>query len=161
MRTRTGYLIRRGKTYSAVWTVAGKKFTKSTGKRDKREAQAELARLMQPFLVGDEVRTLESVKARIEGAKADLLTIDEARHPPLLVANAWKEFEQSSMRPDAGERTLSQYKSEYDRFASWMAKNHKTVLAMRAVTPDIAQAYAQDLTASNCAGKTWTSPRTC
>ena len=76
------HLIRRGKTFYAVRTVAGKKFTKSTHKHDKREAQTELARIMQPFLVEDEVRTLESVKSRIEGAKAELAVIDE-RNPPL------------------------------------------------------------------------------
>lgn len=39
MRKRTGYLLRRGKVFYAVWTVAGKKIMQSTGKRDRREAE--------------------------------------------------------------------------------------------------------------------------
>ena len=69
MKTRKGFLQRRGKTWHAVWYVSGKRFAKTTGQTDRREAKKRLSEIIKPFLVEDEVRTLESVKARIEGAK--------------------------------------------------------------------------------------------
>ena len=66
MKKRKGYLILRGHTFYAVWTVAGKKFTQTTGETVRRKAEIRLDEIMAPFLIEDEVRTLESVKARID-----------------------------------------------------------------------------------------------
>ena len=60
MRKRTGYLIKRGKVFYAVWTVGGKKFMQTTKQRDRRDAETELNRIMEPFVVGNEVATLQN-----------------------------------------------------------------------------------------------------
>ena len=86
MRRRTGYLIRRGKVFHAVWTVAGKKFMRSTGKRDRRKAETELRRIMEPFDAGDEITTLQNIAARIEGRTAELTRLEDERNPPLPLA---------------------------------------------------------------------------
>ena len=56
MKTRTGYLLKRGKTFYACWAVAGKKFRQSTHTADRRQAMTKLAEIMEPFLIEDEVR---------------------------------------------------------------------------------------------------------
>jgi hypothetical protein len=89
MKTRTGYLLKRGSTFYACWAVAGTKFRKSTHTANRKEAKAALARIMQPFLVEDEVRTLETVKARIEGAKTELAVHEDQRNPPLTIRQIW------------------------------------------------------------------------
>jgi hypothetical protein len=106
MKTRTGYLVNRGKTFYACWTVAGKKFRQSTHKTDRREAQTELARIMEPYLVEDEVKTLQNVKSRIEGAKAELAIMEETRNPPLAIRQGWTTYLATTNRPDTGPTTL-------------------------------------------------------
>ena len=61
MKTRTGYLIKRNKTYYACWTVNGKKFMKTTKEMEWKKANAELQRIMSPFRLVDEVKTLEHI----------------------------------------------------------------------------------------------------
>jgi integrase len=155
MKTRTGYLLKRGKTFYACWAVAGKKFRQSTHTANRKQAKIELARIMQPFLVEDEVRTLETVKARIEGAKTELAGYEEQRNPPLTIRQAWSAYVATPNRPDTGPLTLDQYEMKLGRFTSWMEREHPGTRAIRSVTEEQAEAYAADLTASKMTGATF------
>ena len=155
MKTRTGYLLKRGKTFYACWAVAGTKFRKSTHTANRKEAKAALARIMQPFLVEDEVRTLETVKARIEGAKTELAVHEDQRNPPLTLRQAWSAYLATPNRPDTGPRTLDQYEGKFNRFMTWMERKHPETKAMRNVTEEHAEAYASDLTASHVVSATY------
>lgn len=146
MRKRTGYLIRRGKVFYAVWTVAGKKFMQTTGKRDRREAEKELHRIMEPFVAGDEVTTLQNISAKIEGRKADIAKFEDERNPPLSLNRAWDDYLSTPGRPDSGPKTLRQYESHYDQFVSWIKEQHPAGLLMRDVSNDMARSYAEHLT---------------
>lgn len=154
-KLRKGYLIRRGKTYYAAWYVGNKQFVKTTAQTDRKEAEKELAKMMQPYLVSDEVRTLETVKARIEGAKSELISLDEAKNPPLVIADAWTAFERSPERPDSGDATLRQYRSEFRRFETWIAKAHPEIKTLRDVSEAHANAYAKDLAEAKASASTF------
>lgn len=145
MRRRKGYLTRRGKVYYAVWTVNGKKFRQSTGQRDRRNAETEMRRIMEPFVAGDEVATLQNIKARIEGRSAEIARIENERNPPLTVARAWAAYLSASDRPDSGERTLSDYAGYWSAFTDWLKQKHKDVVALRDVTATVAGEYARHL----------------
>ena len=138
MKTRTGYLIKRGGTYYAVWTVSGKKFCRTTKCSTERDAKKELARIMEPFLVEDEVKTLESVKHRIEKTKGELVVINEQANPPTSIMGAWAAYVNSSNRPDTGKATLEQYEIQFGRFQDWLKKSQPHITSLREVTPDIA-----------------------
>ena len=155
MKTRTGYLLKRGKTFYACWAVAGTKFRKSTHTANRKEAKAALARIMQPFLVEDEVRTLETVKARIEGAKTEMAVHEDQRNPPLTLRQAWSAYLATPNRPDTGPRTLDQYEGKFNRFMTWMEREHPETKAMRNVTEEHAEAYASDLAASHVVSATY------
>jgi integrase len=154
MKTRKGWLIRRGKTFHAAWKVSGKLFTKTTGTGDRREATKRLGEIMRPFLVEDEARTLESVKARIEGARAELAKIEEDRNPPLTVADAWDAYEKAPTatgknrpeghRPDSSDATLAQYDFQFKAFAEWAATKPE-IKTLADVTPAFAREYAAHL----------------
>ncbi len=159
MKTRTGYLIKRGKTFYAVWTVSGKKFMKSTGETDRRKAKTRLAEIMQPFLVENEVRTLESVKARIEGAKGELARIEADRNPPPRLSRIWDLFLESPSRPDSGPATLRRYEGEWDRFARWLAAKHPEAEHLNQVTPAMAADYARDLNAAKLSASSYNQHR--
>ena len=144
-RQRTGFLVRRGKVWYAVWTVGRKRFMKTTGERDRRKAETELRRIMEPFAVGDEVTTLETVAAHIQGRKAELSQIEDERNPPLTVAAAWSAYLAAPGKPDSGPVTLAQYEGHYGAFAKWLKKAHPAAPALRDVVPAMAGEYAAHL----------------
>lgn len=145
MRKRTGYLVKRGKIYYAVWTLGGKKFMKTTAKANRREAEVELHRIMEPFVAGDEVASLQNIQARIEGRKAELVRFEDEKNPPLRLDRAWDAYEMAQNRPDSGELTLGDYRRHWATFVKWMSENHPEVLAVRDVTEEIAAEYAAHL----------------
>lgn len=144
-KRRTGYLIKRGRIYYACWTVAGKKFMQTTGHADRRKAESRLSEIMEPFLVENEVKTLESVRSHIEGAKARLEALAEDRNPPLILPNVWDTYKQSQNRHDTGPATLLQYEVQWGRFLKWMSTQHPTTTAMRDVSGDMAAEFIQYL----------------
>lgn len=159
MRKRTGYLIRRGKVFYAVWTVAGKKFMQSTGKRDRREAGQELRRIMEPFTLGDEVTALQNIAARIEGRTAELDRIEEERNPPLAVSAAWDAYERAGNRREISEGTLRNYDCYWTAFTRWLADTHPEAKALRDVSFDICEGYAQHLIGLKVTGRTFNAHR--
>ena len=145
MKTRKGFLQRRGKTWYAVWFVAGKRFAKTTGQTDKRDATKRLAEIMQPFLVEDDVKTLQNVKAYIEGAKGELSALDEKKNPPITLDQAWGAYLAAPKQRDPGKRTLADYAAYAERFNSWVKKTHPDLKNLRDVTKEIALGYVTDL----------------
>jgi integrase len=146
-RVRKGCLIKRGRTYYACWFIGGRKFVRTTGKTIHREALQELAKIMEPFLIEDEVKTLQNIKTRIESNRADLATLHDQRTPPLTIAKVWAAYTASAHRPDSGPKTLETYQLQWGRFLSWLHDKHPGVLAMRDVTPAIAGNFVAHLLA--------------
>lgn len=146
MKPVTGTLIKRGKYYHAVWNVASKRFTKSTRKTTRRDAEQELKRIIEPFALADEITALRNLTATIASKEAELAAIEDERNPPLTIAQAWDAYERSSERPDSGERTLSDYLGYWNAFEKWLLKQHTSAVYMRDVTPEIAGKYATHLT---------------
>lgn len=155
MKTVSGYLVKRGRTFYAEWTVNGKRFRQTTHKTTKTEAKTELARIMAPYLSGDEKRILEAVKGRLESVDATIHALSEERNPPLTIGEAWTTFLNSSTRPDTGKATLAVYALTWGRFWKWMKDNHPEVTAMRDVTPDIAGQFAAWLTSEGRSANTF------
>lgn len=146
MKTRTGYLIKRGRKYYAVWTVGGKKFMQTTGKTTEKEAKTRLAEIMEPFLIEDEVKTLQNITAKIQIRRGDLVTAEDRNNPPLTISKTWDEYLASSNRPDSGPETLNQYENHFDQFAAWLKEHHPEAVALRDVSRAIATEYAGYLT---------------
>jgi integrase len=159
MKTRKGWLVKRGKTYHAAWKIGGKLFTKSTGQTDKRNALTRLAEIMEPFLVEDEARTLESVKTRLEGARAELAAIDEARNPPLAVSAAWGVYRGASATADITKGTLRNYEGYWEAFMRWIAEAHPELIELRQVTAAHAEEYWAHLGAQGVTGRTCNAHR--
>jgi integrase len=146
MKTRTGYLIKRGRKYYAVWTVAGKKFMQTTGKTTEKEARGRLAEIMEPFLIEDEVKTLQNITAKIQIRRGDYVTAEDRNNPPAAIARTWDEYLSSANRPDSGPETLNQYENHFDQFTAWLKQHHPEAVALRDVTKAIATEYAGHLT---------------
>jgi len=155
MKRRTGYLIKRNKTYYAAWHIGDKLFMRTTGKQDKRDAETELHRIMEPFVAGDEVATLQNIAAKIEGNKADIARLTDERNPPLTIGNAWNTYKAAPSRPDSGERTLSDYEGYLTAFSDWIDAEHSEIKAVRDVSQAIANEYAAHLSAKKLAANSF------
>ena len=159
MKKRTGYLIRRGKVYYACWTVAGKKFMQTTGKRDRREAETRLSEIMEPFLVEDEVKTLQNISARIEGRTAELTRLNDERNPPLSVAHAWNAYELAGDRREISPGTLRNYDCYWTAFTRWLSERHPEVKALRDVSFAVCEDYKAHLIGLKVTGRTFNAHR--
>jgi len=157
MKTRRikGWLVKRGKTFYATWQYGGKRYCKTTGEQTRRKAEQRLDEFIRPFLMQDEARTLETVKARLEGAQAEIEAWNEERNPPLTIMQGWPAYLAAPNRPDTGPTTLVKHEGKYLRFTSWIRTAHKAVNYMRDVTEEHAEDYARDLQASGMAAATF------
>jgi integrase len=149
MKTVKGYLVKRGKTYYAEWTIGGKRFRQTTHKTAKNDAKDELAKIIAPYLSGDEKRILEAVKGRIEKVSADIVAFDLVKNPPLTIAGTWSAFVASQNRPRTGKATLGKYEIQWDIFHTWLKEHHPTVKALQDITPEIAGQFAAHLISTN------------
>jgi integrase len=157
-KLRRGFLFKRGSVYYAGWYIGDRKFVKTTGQTDRREAEKEQARIMEPYLVKDEVKTLQSVQVKIAGAEAELARLEDQRNPPLAVNAAWDAFVKSPGH-NTGESTMQVYSYIWKQFLAWLTKNHVRVKLMREVTNAVAEDYAGYLKARGVTGKTYNSHR--
>ncbi len=145
MKLRKGWLIKRGKRYYACWKISGHKYCKATKQTDRRDAEKQLAEFIKPYLIEDEVRTLETVKARIEGARGELTVMKDEKNPPLTLATAWGAYEKATNRPDSGPATLETYSLQWGCFIRWLTEKYENMKFMREVTKDVAGEYASHL----------------
>jgi integrase len=148
MKSRTGYLHKRGSNFYVSWRVNGKLFMKAL--RDdngqpitsRREAEEAKEKFMAPMAKADEAEVLEAITGRLEGRKAELAVWDEQQNPALPISQAWTEFLASPNRPDSGPETLYQYECQWSRFAEWMKEKHPDKATLRDVTRELAEEYA-------------------
>jgi len=159
MRKRTGYLIRRGKVYYATWKIAGKRFMQTTGKRDRREAEKELHRIMEPFVAGDEVTTLQNIAAKIEGRKSEIAQLEDERNPPLSIAHAWNAYELAGNRREISPGTLRNYDCYWTTFTRWLSENFPDVKLLREVNFSVCEKYKEHMAVLNVTGRTFNAHR--
>ena len=144
-RKRTGYLLKRGKHFYAVWTVNGKKFMQTTRKTDREEAESELHRIMEPFVAGDKVSVLQNIQGRLTDAKVDLARLEDERKIPLQIKDTFLAYEQDTGRPQCGPVTLRVYSQTFRAFQTWLSTTYPDITALRDITLDIADKYASHL----------------
>lgn len=148
-RKTTGYIKRLSGPkgiYIAIWVSNGIKYRRTTGTSDEGKAREKLAEFTRPFQLENEAETLAVLTARLHAKEAAMAAHNDLLHPPLRVADAWREYVKSPSRPDTGQSTLNMYESLWERFDRWMDANMpKDRKFMRDVTLDVAQQYARDL----------------
>lgn len=158
---RTGHLFKRGKNFYVRWTVNGKVFSKSlrdgdgnpiTNNRDAEEAQTKV---MAAFVVADEATALESIAAKLDGRRAELVRLQDEQNPPLPVRRAWVEYLDAPNRPDSGESTLRQYEFQFSAFADWLKAKQGENATLRDVTKQLAEEYASQLNHGRLSASTY------
>lgn len=157
MKHRTGYLFKRGSNYYVSWWMDGKLRVKVLRDENgqsittKDKALQAKAKFMAPYALGSEADSLAAMAAQSNTLKAKL----EKQADTMAIARAWTEYLASTKRPDTGPDTLAVYEGQFGQFTTWLEKNHPEVIAMRAVTPKIAEEYAGSINHGKLAAGTY------
>jgi integrase len=133
-RRTTGRLEKRGKTWLAIWTHDGKRYAKSTGTEDRKEAERFLREQVGDFATANVQEQARRIAAR---ALSDL--------PSPLLSSAWSLFEKAPNRSRCLPRSEQGLKHHITHFVEWVAKTHPSVETFRDVTDEIAVEYWNDL----------------
>lgn len=138
----SGTLEKRGSVYFARWTVDGKRYSRSTGVTDRREAEKKLEEFTAPFRIKDEIERTEVWQGKLDGGRDRLRKLEDAR-PALPLSEAWNRYLMSPERPDtACARRLGYCATRFGYFVSFMREKYPEVTEMRRVTKEHAQAFA-------------------
>ena len=145
-------LEKRGGIWRARWVVNGKRFTRSTGESDKREAEKRLAEFVAPTRAKSDKERLENLAARISGRDAEI-KLYEKQLPALAVADAFEKYRNHPEAPRrAGADTIRMYESQFGRFEKWLKENHPEIRELRHVTKDAAYEFLRYLEGFTSAG---------
>lgn len=94
---------------TGIWTVRciinGRRISKSTGTRDRAEAEQFAKRFMAPYVKDDAERTFENIQAAVM-TERQLAAMREAEGPQLTIADMWSAYVASPMRRDLAQTTL-------------------------------------------------------
>lgn len=162
-----GTLERHGKIWRACWIVDGKRFRRSTGTADKREAEKLLAQWTAPFQLKN---SAEKDSAMADKA-ADLAAVSDAlrssakskreafrKATALPLADAWRAFDDSLFHREWAQTTHDLNETRVESFLAWMRKRHPEIGTAREVTTEHASGFMQEIRKAH-SGKTFNDYR--
>ena len=141
-------LIQRGEIWYVKRMVQGEVIYQSTHETDVKKAIEFRDRTLYSTYLHDERERTAAVLAKVATVEHRLAEIERAK-PALFITDTWAAYVNAPNRPDSGERTLQGYESQFARFVKWMQEHHKDVVELRAVTEEIAFAFATKLNREN------------
>ena len=122
---------------TGIWTlrciINGKRVSKSTGTRDRAEAEQFAKRFLAPYVKDDAARTFENIQAAVM-TERQLAEMREAEGPQLKLADAWTAYEESPMRRDLSPSTLAGKKQVCRVFLEYMKMVFPEVVEVRHLT---------------------------
>lgn len=136
-----GSIYLHGHRWMARWIVDGKLYKRSTGETSKREALKKLADFTAPFRAHSETLRMEAVAARLAGAKAEEARLADAARHKILVSGLADAYAASVRRGDCAPATLARYRRQIGEFSAFMAVSFPSVVEMRDVCPEHAEAF--------------------
>ena len=119
---------------TGIWTlrclINGKRVSKSTGTRDREEAEQFAKRFLAPYVKDDAARTFENIQAAVM-TERQLAEMREAEGPQLKMCDAWEAYEASPLRRDLAPATLDGKKQVCRKFVEYMNKVFPEVVEVR------------------------------
>ena len=151
----SGYLYKRGGrngTWWVQWRSGGVTYRQTTGKASKGEARTESDKILSPFRAQEDADTLAAVVARMNHAETVAqAAVDLANRIEL--GDVWKCFPYTRSQPrrkggavrELSARNVEENKRDWEKFIDWVRETHKEAKALQDVTPEMAQAYSNNL----------------
>ena len=135
-----GLQLEKSGMYTVRCLINGKRVSKSTGTKDKDEAEQFLKKFLAPYVKDDPEQTYDNIQAAVMTEK-QLAKIRAARGPQMKLADAWTEYVKSPMRRDLAQTTLDGKKQVFADFMKFMKKTFPEVLEVRKVTREHTETY--------------------
>ena len=122
---------------TGIWTlrckINGKRIAKSTGTRDRAEAEQFAKRFLAPYVKDDAARTFENIQAAVM-TERQLAEMREAEGPQMKLTEAWAAYVASPMRRDLAQTTIMGKEQVCRKFLEYMAKVFPEVTEVRHLT---------------------------
>lgn len=139
---KTNNLIKRKNgTWYVTAMVDGQRISKSTGKKNLREATKIRDEILSPLKLKDKVDVLKALEQKISHAEDQQNKVSHS----LSIEDVWDTFTASSKRPDSAERTLKDYSQQWNIFLKWLVANNPEINAAKDITATIAEKFIKDL----------------
>ena len=129
---------------TGIWTVRayinGKRVSKSTGTRDRAEAEKFAADYLRPYVQGDAQKTYENIQALVESDEKRKERLIEEQ-PQLALKDCWEAYVRSPNRRELAQATLDGKKTVWNAWVEWMGKHFKEQTELRHVSGAAVEAY--------------------
>lgn len=152
----TGTLEQRGGKWLARWYVRDMQ-----GRRIRRsqrltattleEARAQLRDLTEGNALITREREIEKNLSALEGVAAERKAWEESL-PALSITDAFAAYCRSPLRPDSGDRTLSDYKGYFKGLCSWLSVHHPEIKELRQIGNSTVEEFLGELRDSRSSG---------
>ena len=113
---------------TGMWTVRciinGKRVSKSTGTKDREEAERFLKKFLAPYVPGDPERTYANIQAAVATEK-QLEEMEEDNHPQMTLEEVWDAYDKSLMRRDLTNTTLDSKRQIWFHFKDYLNSTYK------------------------------------
>ncbi len=123
---------------TGIWTlrckINGKRISKSTGTRDRQEAEQFARRYLAPYVKDSPEKTYENIQVAIM-TERQLAAKREEEGPQMKLSEMWAAYESSPHRRDLSPSTLAGKKQTLEKFLEYMAKTFPEVVEVRNVHP--------------------------
>lgn len=139
-----GYLERRASgVYVARWMKDGRRYTKSTGTKDRREAERILEDYTAIFRLRNEADRLAAMRGRMDGITGRIEELERTR-PALRIADAWDAF---TALPEIRMSEAREQRAgvKFEGFVRFMSAHYPETLELRQVTKNHAAEFARTL----------------
>ena len=135
----SGYLVKRGNTWTARWKVAGKIVSQSLHTSDREEAELELARLSAPRTG---LRDRSAVRKLVRVMSAQLADVNEqVRTASIPVTQLYELWQSSPLRGRGKGQTLDAYRVHVGVFVNWLKRRYPEITNARDVSQVVAEEY--------------------
>lgn len=135
----SGYLVKRGNTWTARWKVAGKIVSQSLHTSDREEAELELARLSAPRTG---LRDRSAVRKLVRMMSAQLSDVNEqVRTASIPVTQLYELWQSSPLRGRGKGQTLDAYRVHVGVFVDWLKRRYPEITNARDVSQVVAEEY--------------------
>ena len=140
---------------SGIWmlrcSINGKRVAKSTGTKDRAEAERFVRQFLAPYVKDNAEETFRRIKAAVASEKM-LSEMREEDAPQLKLDDAWQVYRDSPFRRDLSRTTLEGKENVFSQFVRYMHDNFPAATEVRHVSRFHVEKYLiqmrEDFTAS-------------
>ena len=150
LRGTGGLQLEKTGMYTVRCIINGTRVAKSTGTKNKEEAERFLKRFLAPYVKDDAERTFIKVKEAV-ATERQLAEMREDENPQLSLDKVWEAYDKSLKRRDLAQTTLAGKQQVWGAFLEYMHDTFPEATELRHVSIIHAEAYLTKLRHENSA----------